>query len=379
MRIVSGVTEHSPERWAALAGFVACGSVGVLIALQHLAGEARLEGPAWAWWASYLAYLVAFVAGDRATRGPALLAPRWWLVVQALAGAAVVGLGFDAGWTPVLLVVTAVTAAYLLPERPTSALIVAQSAWVFLVALLHGLDTTDAVIGVVVYGMLQAFGAVLVYGARREAAARSELAEAHADLTAATALLAESSRAEERLRIARDLHDLIGHQLTALTLELEVASHQADLPAREHVDRADRIARDLLAGVREAVGQLRADAAPLRQALQALALDLPAPRIHVEVDDDVELERETTFTLVRCAQEIMTNAARHADAANLWLEVSRDADGATVLRATDDGHGSPELRLGNGLTGMSERLGALGGSVTFDHAGGFTVTARVPG
>jgi signal transduction histidine kinase len=82
---------------------------------------------------------------------------------------------------------------------------------------------------------------------------------------------------------------------------------------------------------------------------------------------------------VRCAQEIMTNAARHADAANLWLEVSRDADGTTVLRATDDGHGSAELRLGNGLTGMSERLGALGGSVTFDHTDGFTVTARVPG
>jgi signal transduction histidine kinase len=373
------VEDRSPERWAVLAGVVACASVGVPVALQHLDGEPRLEGPTWLWWTSFVVYLVAFLAGDRATRRPTLVEPPTWLAVQVVTGAAVVGLGFDNGWTPVLLVVTAVTAGYVVPARPTAALIALQCLWVGSVSLMHGLGTTDAVMAVVVYGMLQAFAVVLVYGARREATARARLAEAHADLTAATALLAESSRADERLRIARDLHDMIGHQLTALTLELEVASHQAALPAREHVDRAGRIARDLLSGVRTAVGELRANSAPLQVALQTLALDLPTPAIHVEVDDDIELEGDVALTLVRCAQEIMTNTARHADADNLWFEVGRDPDGATILRARDDGRGSSELRLGNGLTGMCERLGALGGSVSFGHADGFSVTARVPG
>jgi signal transduction histidine kinase len=377
-RTVSHVTERSPERWAALAGFVACVSVGVPVALQHLDDQPRLEGPPFIWWANYVVYLVAFAAGDRATHRPATLSPRAWLAVQATTGVTVVALGYDAGWTPVLLVVTAATAAYLLHPTSTAVLIGAQCASVGVIAIAHGMGPTDAAIATVVYGMLQSFAAVTVHGALRESRARAQLGEAHADLRAATVLLADSSRADERLRIARDLHDLIGHQLTALSLELEVASHQAPLPAREHVDRASRIARDLLTGVRAAVGQLRTDTAPLQLALESMARDLPEPRIHVDVDDQLDLESDVTFTLVRCAQEIMTNTARHAGAGNLWLQVSRGPDGSTILRAHDDGQGSSTLRLGNGLTGMCERLRELGGSISFDHAEGFTVTARVP-
>ncbi len=73
-------------------------------------------------------------------------------------------------------------------------------------------------------------------------------------------MLTESSRIAERMRISRELHDLVGHHLTALSLNLEVANHLVGGAAQEHVRQAQTVARLLLTDVREAVSQLREDA-----------------------------------------------------------------------------------------------------------------------
>src|SRR6185295_9696641 len=118
--------------------------------------------------------------------------------------------------------------------------------------------------------------------------ARDDLARANVALIAAQDLLAQQSRVAERLRIARDLHDAVGHHLTALSLQLEVASHKADGAAAEHVHQAQSIARLLLADVRAAISAER-DAAPLdlRPALERMVAATPGPRVELEITGEL--------------------------------------------------------------------------------------------
>lgn len=364
-------------RTAAAAGLVASLTVGVAVLVAQLGGDPpSMTGPAWLWWTSYLGYLAAYVANDLWAREA-----RWerrLLGVQVLLGVIAVAMTPRMGWTAVLLVVTAATAAHVLPSRGAVAVAVANTAVIAGVALLDGLRVDDAVMGGLVYGSLQGFAMLMVWSSLRASAATQRLEGTNAELRAATALLEEQSRAGERLRIARDLHDLVGHQLTALALELEVASHRATPPVSEHVSRARCIAKELLTDVRSAVGDLRATSPPLHAALESLTMDLARPRVHLDIDDSLELDGTQTTALVRCVQEIATNAVRHADADNLWIAIARADHGVTVLRAHDDGRGTTSLRLGHGLTGMRERIEQLGGTVDFHANPGFRIQAEVP-
>lgn len=212
----------------------------------------------------------------------------------------------------------------------------------------------------------------------REQRSRRELAEAHVELRAQAELLAESARAGERLRISRDLHDLIGHQLTVLTLELEAAKHRdPGSAAAGHIERAGLVARELLSDVRVTVGELRGARPELRGTLERVVRDLTRPSVLLEVDEGLALDEERTMLLIRAVQEIVTNTIRHADAGELRIEVRSDSDGV-VLRAIDDGRGARDLRPGNGLRGLRERFESYGGDVAFDGARGFGVTAKVP-
>jgi signal transduction histidine kinase len=128
------------------------------------------------------------------------------------------------------------------------------------------------------------------------------------------------------------------------------------------------------------VGELRAPKRDLRDALEIATGGLPRPRIHLEVHEDVAVDDATAMTLVRCTQEIMTNTVRHADAEALHIEVARNKDGGVRLAAFDDGRGADQLQPGNGLSGISERIEALGGHVEFRTGSGegMHVVAEIP-
>jgi signal transduction histidine kinase len=228
----------------------------------------------------------------------------------------------------------------------------------------------------------QLFALLTTLSTRREAEARAALSRQAAELRATQALLAESSRVAERLRISRELHDLLGHHLTALAVNLEVAGHVSEGKARDHVHTSHAIAKLLLADVREVVSSMRGDAElDLAAALAALVRDIPSPTIHLDVPADLGIDDVArAHAIVRCVQEIVTNAVRHAQARNLWIEVAHDDEGL-VVRAHDDGRGSPRLRVGSGLTGMRERLESLGGRLEVDAGPrrGFSLVARLPG
>ena len=227
----------------------------------------------------------------------------------------------------------------------------------------------------------QAFAVTSSYLALRETRAREGLARANTELQAAHVLLAEQSRTEERLRISRDLHDTLGHHLTALSLQLDVASRLSDGKAATHVRQAHAITRLLLSDVRDVVGTLR-ETRPrdLAQAIRALSDGATGLSVHLELPEALLVEdSERAEALLRCVQEIITNAVRHAQARNLWIRIEPRADGIG-LEAHDDGRGASQLSLGHGLTGMRERFDVLAGSVEFNtrRDTGFEVRGFMP-
>ncbi len=353
-------------------------TAGIPVLVTQLAGDDPTIGPPWLWWNVYAWFLLSFLATLWLVE---IVARRWLLrilAVQVVLGAAAVLLVPATGWTPILLVLIAAISAYIVPRVWTAAIVGAYATVAGVATSLAGGSPMEALLTAGIYLMLQTLSVVAIVIQQREASSREQLAVAHAELRAASALLEDSSRSAERLRIARELHDVVGHQLTALTLELEVASHHSAPPASEHVGRARMIAKDLLTDVRASVGALRRQRLDLRRTLEDIVNDLPEPAVHLTVDDEVEVDDAHAIALVRCVQEVVTNTIRHAKAANLWIDVRDGQDGAVVLTAHDDGAGAKELQLGNGLQGLRERVEELGGTVAFRGDRGFEVVAEVP-
>jgi signal transduction histidine kinase len=192
--------------------------------------------------------------------------------------------------------------------------------------------------------------------------------------------LAEHGRGEERLRIARELHDALGHHLTAMSLHLEIAAHRTAGEARDNVRVAQSLARLLLGDVRElAHAMAHGRATDLVDGLARLAETVPVPAVHVDVSSGIVVrDPRRAHALLRCAQEFVTNSIRHAGARNVWIALRADGHGI-ALTARDDGAGAGELRPGGGLSGMRARLEELGGELVVDGGGaGFALRATVP-
>lgn len=207
---------------------------------------------------------------------------------------------------------------------------------------------------------------------------RRELARINAELKATQQLQAESARLAERVYISRELHDAIGHHLAALSVNLQLASRLTEGEAAAPIREAHLIARTLLADVREVVSSLRQEATiDLRAAIETLASGVKHPAIHVEINDELkDTDPLQAHTIFRCAQEIITNAIRHAGARNLWLTLERDETGIS-LRARDDGRGAESLQPGNGLRGMRERVEEYGGSLCWEARLGAGFSAEI--
>ena len=318
--------------------------------------------------------------GERTRSWPAPLD----LLLLAVLTASAVAVGFytQTGLSGVLMLIVAGVLPWLLGLRLAVAwLVLAFVALVPAFMALPDFNFWEAVFQSTFYVGFAAFVLVTAYVAREQAAAREEQRRLNAELRATRALLAESARVNERTRISRELHDLLGHHLTALSLNLEVAGHITEGRAQEHVRQAHTLARLLLTDVREAVSQLREGGAiDLGAALRPLAENVPKLAIHMDIQQPLTVDDpERAHVLLRCAQEAITNAVRHAGAHNLWLEAHADG-GRIVLRVRDDGAGAEHLAAGNGLQGMRERLRQLGGrlEVATRRGEGFQLTMTLP-
>ncbi len=306
------------------------------------------------------------------------------LVVLNLMAVAI-GWFSQSGISALLLAVVAVVLPWLLPLRVGIAWMVLQNfslVPVFASIREPAFSLSDAFLQSSLYSGFIVLAFVTALVTKQQVEAREEQRRLNAELRATRALLAESSRLGERMRISRELHDLMGHHLTALSLNLEVASHLVQGQAQTHVLQAQSVAKLLLGDVREVVSQLReGDSIDLTQALRNLVEGVPGLQIHLDLPAQFGIEDpRRAQVLLRCAQEIITNTVRHAQARNLWLSFELDPRRQMIIHARDDGRGASELVQGNGLSGMRERLAQFGGRVDIKtHAGrGFALDALLP-
>ena len=282
----------------------------------------------------------------------------------------------------ILLLIIAGLLPWMLPAAPAVAWLIGQN--ILLVVVINSIPdipfSDAAVTGGLFLGIsLFAFMSGVV--ALRQQIARDALRKVNSELLATQALLADNTRIAERVRIARELHDLVGHHLTALTLNLEVATHLVDGRALEHVQQAHSLAKLLLADVREVVNDMRVDdKVDLATALRTLVTGVPEPMIHLDLPLELAMtDPRRAQVLLRCAQEMITNSVRHARAKNLWIGLVEDVSGV-ALTARDDGRGVKNVEAGNGLSGMAERLRQLGGELKIESSqgAGFSLHAWIP-
>ncbi|MCE9574429.1 MAG: sensor histidine kinase, partial [Deltaproteobacteria bacterium] len=329
-----------------------------------------------AWCAAFAVFALAFHVGASAPEGRRtrrLLA----LAAQTpamLAMAAILPCHFGA-----LAVVIVASQAALVLSRAQVAGWIAVQTLVVGVSLSRVCPLYDTVAAMVALLGFQSFAAVAVFVVRGESEARRALAHANAELRATRVLLADASRAQERTRIARELHDVLGHDLTALGLQLEIASHVTPEQAPVHVGKARDVSARLLRNVREVVSAIRVPDGPgLAIALRTLVEDVPGLTVHLALPDELRVdEAARAHCVLRCVQEIVTNTLRHAHARNLWIAIAHDGAAITV-DAHDDGRGATTVAAGAGLRGMQARIEELGGALRIAPAPSFALRAMLP-
>jgi len=233
---------------------------------------------------------------------------------------------------------------------------------------------------IVVYGIVNTLALTTNYRAIAERKAKLESQKLVHELKATQILLSASTKRDERLRIARNLHDIMGHQLTALSLQLEVASHITEDSKQEHIENAKTIGTTLLANVRQTVSEFREEEdLKLGDALSALIEGIPGREINLNINWDESLPDERQVeVLFRCTQEALTNVVKHSNATRCDITVSND-DRNLCLVVKDNGNEQSEIIPGNGLKGMTERINKVDGHLQFNQgADGFELLVTLP-
>jgi signal transduction histidine kinase len=365
-----------------LAGFLvwAIAGIRVLAALVQTGATPRTMLDLGAW----LAFIAGFLMhvrlessnGTRGRRWPALLLQSVCAIILAASAG---GTGMEIA----LLVMVAGQLPGCMSKRESIAWVFAQTGVVFLVQLASParFSLTGGVMffGSYVAFQLFALGAAALAESEREA--REALALAHGELKRMHGVALEGARHAERLRIARDLHDSLGHRLTALSLTLEAARHvpPADVPGR--IGAARELTSALMDDLRASVGEIRDNETPeLKALLEGLARSVPSPRVTVDIEDSLRITSpEATTALFRICQEIVTNAVRHAKATTLAISLRVRGDEAR-LEGLDNGNDRGPYEPGNGLKGIRERALLLGGHADFgpSESGGFRVDVSLP-
>ena len=200
------------------------------------------------------------------------------------------------------------------------------------------------------------------------------------ELKATQLLLSNTSKRDERLRVARDLHDSLGHNLTALSLQLEVASHQKEDLIKTHIQQAKYIANSLLSDVRKTVSDIRENQDfQLDQTLLLLTQDIPNLEVKLEIEFNTnQLNIRLATVVFRCVQEAITNVIKHANATQCLVSLKLTSEDL-VLSISDNGQSIHGIKFGNGLQSMIERVYQIDGSLFIENLStACNLTVKIP-
>ncbi|WP_181772138.1 sensor histidine kinase [Amycolatopsis pittospori] len=288
---------------------------------------------------------------------PLLWRRRFPLVSVAVTGAVtLVSLWLDAPVSPWAALVAVFSAAYHL-RRDRVLLAVAATVWMLVVAVLRGAPIAPS--DVLTVAGLAVLPVSLGYALRLQAA---------------------RARERERNRVAREVHDLVGHQLSAIRLQA-LGSRKAGTGADEALDTIAGLAGEALGQVRALVDVLREDGAPGLSDVDKLVGGMRGA-LTVEVVRElgaVTPPEHVQAAVYRIIEEALSNVARHASAQRAEIRIET-SDRKLVVTVDDDGRGGTESKEGNGTRGMRERSRLLGGTLSAGprEGGGWRVRATIP-
>jgi two-component system sensor histidine kinase DesK len=335
-------------------------------------------------WLALLAYLAVYVplvlARTTFQRHGVRGVPPALAFMLVLSEVTVVCYGGD--WTS-LFIYTSVAAGAVLPLRHGLRGVLLITLLLLGTAYAAGVDQSS----ILVLALSSFLGGASMTGLQSLIATMRELRQARETISHLAAN-------EERLRLARDLHDLLGHSLSLITLKSELAGRFLDqdreADARTQVAEIEQVSRQALADVREAVGGYRR--ARLVVELAAARTAFSAAKVRLEVEQGLsggdlppELAPEEEGALAWALREAVTNVIRHSGAENCSVRLERvlDEGGAQALclEVTDDGRGPGRSAPGNGLSGLTERLALVDGGLDASagpDGRGFRLRATVP-
>jgi signal transduction histidine kinase len=339
-------------------------------------------------WAAYLLVLAHTL--------PIAVRRRWPLAVLAwglATGVAFAALGLNLVSLTFAVLVYLYTVAAHRPRVASLAGLAATEALLVLVWLARPRALGDG--GTLVLdGLIMAAGWWLGDGARRRQEAVAAARQRAAELEEAREELARRAVTEERLRIARELHDVVAHSMSIIAVQSGVGVHVLDSQpeeARKALAAVEATSRQALVEMRRLLGVLRQEAeprgslapAPGLAEVEALAAEVARAGVRVEVHIEgtpCELPAGLDLSAYRIVQEALTNVVRHAGPATARVAV-RYSPGQVALEVVDDGRGpGAEDRGGHGLAGMRERAALYGGTLEAGPVpgGGFRVAATLP-
>jgi signal transduction histidine kinase len=351
--------------------------------------------------ARWAAVGVSLAFGLVLARTPGPGSPVWqrhlYLAVQTALTACLMAL--HPVWTlfAMFFAVLSAQAALLLPPR-VSAVWIGIFAAISVGFGLYYWGLPGGVLALPLHGGAYALFSIFALAVARADAARkesqrllAELQEAHDRLQEYSMRVEELAVVEERNRLAREMHDTLGHRLTVASVQLEGAQRLCS----SDPERAQCIVGTVREQVREALGELRQTVAALQIPIEA-DLELPSAlrrlAAHFEKATDLTVHQilpeqvpalpgPHRLAVYRAAQEALTNAQRHADASQVWLVLTVREE-AIALLVSDDGKGLsyPAGSAGFGLRGMRERAAQLGGELHVEprRGGGTQVSFRLP-
>ena len=196
----------------------------------------------------------------------------------------------------------------------------------------------------------------------------TELLKTHKKLREYSDKVEELAVIEERNRIARDVHDTLGHNMTALIMQMEMSSHMMNEDidkSKELIESAKQMARQGLVSVRKVVETLRGDEKEKEMNSIKELIDEFCVASGIEgyleiMGEPVRIHTDIGRTLYRIIQEALTNAVRHGKATKVWVKITYNEERISFL-ITDNGIGVKDLKEGYGLKGMKERINSLNG------------------
>jgi signal transduction histidine kinase len=336
-----------------------------------------------------LAYLVMGTYGFAiCRRAGSLIGGISYFVIQLLLAVTLILLRGSTGELALILLPLAGQSALLLPLGGMIPFCVLIYVALVMPLVIRG-RWVDAIAMGVIYGTGIVFVVVFTRVAASEREARRELAEANQRLRERAAQIEDLAITKERNRLAREIHDSLGHYLTVVNVQISAAQTilaSDRTRALDHLAKAQTLTQEGLAEVRHSVAALRAsptESRPLPEALAQLVEQWNAAGLRVKfaVAGTVRpVTPQVNLTLYRTAQEALTNVGKHAHATGVDLYLDYRDERLVLLSITDDGLGSTNSKGGFGLLGVRERVQLLNGAVrvTTETGKGFSLEVSLP-